>query len=152
MSEHNNDDLVNVPVPRRYVMDVYQFLAEREQAAASSSANKAINNNASSDNRTQWWATDGRIPRLKKVIENETVLALLDLTADHATTWVSFEQVYRTVGRPFNQARADLGSLTVLIKRLFPNNTGGWWPVEIKEGSPIEYQMSEEIARQWKRS
>ncbi|GCE28200.1 hypothetical protein KDA_36840 [Dictyobacter alpinus] len=37
-------------------MDVYQFLAEREQAGASSSANKAINDHASGDNRTQWWA------------------------------------------------------------------------------------------------
>ena len=36
IKEHNIDDkFVNVPVPKRYVMEVYQFLAAREQEIAS---------------------------------------------------------------------------------------------------------------------
>lgn len=113
---------------------------------------KNTGDNASKDNRDQWWAADGRIPRLKEAIQNETVRTLLDLTATHATTWVSFEQVYREAGRSSDQARADLRGLSLLIKKLFQNNAGGWWPVEIKAGSPIQYQMSKEIALLWQRS
>jgi len=152
MSESNNDEIVNVPIPRRYLMDVYQLLAALEQEATSGTANKVSSDNAGKDNRDQWWAADGRIPRLKRAIKNETVLTLLNLTASHATNWVSFEQVYQEAGRSSDQARADLRGLSLLIKRLFPNNAGGWWPVDIKGGSPIQYRMSEEIALQWNRS
>jgi hypothetical protein len=151
MSERNDDELVNVPVPRRYLMDGYQFLVAREQEAASSSAHKASSDNAGKDNRDQWWVIDDRIPRLKRAIKNETVLTLLNLTANHATSWVSFEQVYREARRSSDQARADLRGLSLLIKQLFPNNPGAWWPVDIKGGSPSQYRMSEKIALQWKR-
>lgn len=107
---------------------------------------------ARKDNRDQWWAADGRVSRLKSAITNETVLALLNLTASQPTEWVSFEQVYRAAGRSSHQARADVRGLTALIKQLFPNNAGGWWPVHYKDGPPLQYRMSEEVARQWNKS
>jgi hypothetical protein len=144
MPEQNDDEFENVPVPKRYVLDVYEFLAARKRESTTGS------DAAGRDNRTQWWAADDRIARLKSAIQNKTVRTLLDLTASHPTEWVSFEQVYREVGRSSDQARADLRGLSLLIKQLFPNNAGGWWPVDFK-GSPIHYQMSAEIARLWNR-
>jgi hypothetical protein len=145
MAESHNDDLVNVPVPKRYLLDVYQFLATREREVTSGTADIA-----GRDNRCQWWEVDGRISHLKREIKNQTVFTLLNLTASHPAEWISFEQVYRAVGRSSDQARADLRGLTLLIKQLFPNNPGGVWPVDnTKKGSPMQYQMCEEIAHLW---
>ena len=65
--------------------------------------------------------------------------------------WIDFVQVYLAAGRSSDQAKADLRGLTLLIKQLFPDNPGGWWPIDIKGGSPIQYQMSKEIAQLWNR-
>lgn len=152
MSQSNADELVNVPVPRRYLLDVYRLLGELEQKAASGAAQKASSDTARKENREHWWAVDGRMAHLKREINNPTVLALLNLTASQPTNWVGFDKVYQAARCSSDQARADLRGLTTRIKRVFPNNPEGLWPVDIKDGSPIQYRMPEEIARQWKRS
>lgn len=170
-------DVAFVPFfPNPHAKEERRIAVEAEQEATSGSANKAStsvskythtkdrllepyeahlissSDAAGKDDRNQWWAVDDRISHLKRAIKNETVLTLLNLTASHPTKWISFEQVYREAGRSVNQARADLNGLTRLIKQLFPNNAGGRWPVNFKGGSSLQYQMSEEIALQWKRS
>ena len=149
MTEEDGNDFVNVPVPRRYVLDVYGFLAAREQQNSTISPTEL----AGKGNRNQWWAAYGRIARLKQATTNKTVLTLLNLTACQPTEWVSFDDVYREARCSANQARADVRGLSLMIPKLFPDtNSGAWWPVEIKEVSPIQYRMSEEIARQWNKS
>lgn len=150
MIEEHEDDFVNVPVPRRYVLDVYGFLAAREQKNSTISPTEL----AGKENRNQWWEAYGRVARLRQATTNKTVLTLLNLAARQPTEWVSFADVCREAGCSSNQARADLRGLTLMIPKLFPDtNQGAWWPVEIRdrEGSPIQYCMSEEIARQWNR-
>lgn len=151
MIEEHENDFVNVPVPRRYVLDVYAFLAAREQKNSIISSTEL----AGKDNRNQWWVANGRIARLKQATTNKTVLTLLNLAARHPKEWISFAKVCQEAGCSSNQARADLRGLTLMIPKLFPDtNQGALWPVEIrdKEGSPIHYRMSEEIALQWNQS
>ena len=149
------DEFVNVPTSKRYVLAVYHFLGTLEQEGTSGSVPREKSETAGEKNRDQWWSgTDpvARLTRLKSASPSETALTLLNLTASQPTRWVSFEQVSREAGRSSDQARADLSVFTVLIKQLFPTNAGGWWPVHIKDGTPVQYRMSEEIARLWKSS
>lgn len=148
MIEEHEDDFVEVPVPRRYVLDVYEFLAARKQKDSAISPTEI----AGKDNRNQWWEAYGRVARLKQATTNKTVLTMLNLAARHPKEWVSFTDVYQEAECSSNQARADLRGLTLLLPKLFPDtNQGALWPVEIRdrEGSPIQYCMSNEIARQW---
>lgn len=115
MTQHEQD-----LVWERIVETVLDTLAAPVDTSPAS--HQASSDTARKDNRDLWWAEDGRVSRLKSAITNETILALLNLTASQPTTWVSFEQVYREAGRTAHQARADVRGLTLLIKQLFPNN------------------------------
>lgn len=149
VSQSNDDDLVAVQVPRRYYEDVICCLAKKMSEDLPSSTGFAEKNGDS-----KWW-TQERIQRLKleaKGLKNSTVFTLLDLTANQPNTWISFETIYQQANRSATEARGDLRGLTMLIKRCFNvlETKKAWWPVKIRDGSPVSYRLPEEIAHRWK--
>jgi TIR domain len=101
------------------------------------------------DDRFQWWDKD-QIALLKREVRNPTVLSLLNLTAERAEEWVTYDEVYENAGRTAGQAKGDLSNFTQLIKRHFKQNVKGWWPVDVQLGKPIKYRMPSAIAQHWK--
>ena len=77
------------------------------------------------------------------------VLALLDLTAEHAPEPVSYEEVKRRSGLTDRQQRNDHAALTLAAKKTFGRRT---WPVawqQTSEGA-LRYWMPARMATWWK--
>lgn len=154
MSEFDlvDDEFINVNllVPKHLVGAVYRAVADVVEGRSLSSTASPI----SLDNRFQWWPKN-HITQLEQEIHNPTVLALLDLAAERADNWISFDEVYRKAGRTKREAMGDLAGFTQLIKRCFKQNEEGWWPVNIQQGTTprgkqLQYFMPSEIAGYWK--
>lgn len=88
--------------------------------------------------------------RLAEVITNATVMAALDLCAADPNTWIALRDVESRAERTRHQARADLGGLTVMIKRRFERSN---WPFEAQweARGPNQnyYSMTREQADMW---
>ena len=141
MLGYEKEEFITVQVPKSRVEDVYRLLSTpREKDLPSSTV--------SFNGDSQWWTQD-RIAKLKREISNQTVLTLLNLTAERAGEWVGFDELCRKTGSSSVKARGDLGALTRAIKRLFRDNDKAWWPVEVRGTVPISYRMPAEIARRW---
>ncbi|HEX6482748.1 MAG TPA: hypothetical protein VF043_28230 [Ktedonobacteraceae bacterium] len=143
MKKYEEEDFVNIPVPKSRVEEVFRLLSTPKANVVSS---PAVLNSGDSE----WWTMD-RIAKLKGAISNPTVIALLNMTAERADEWVGFDEIWRTRGITAGKARGDLAGLTRIIKRTFQDNEKGWWPVEIRDATvPIAYRMPVEIERRWK--
>ena len=114
-----------------------------KQTASSSSLSTSL------DSRFQLWGKD-QIALLKREVRNPTALSLLNLTAERAEEWVTYDEVYENAGRTADQAKGDLSYFTQLIKRHFKQNVKGWWPVDVQLGKPLKYRMPSAIAQHWK--
>ena len=76
------------------------------------------------------------------------VLALLDLTAEHAPEPVAYEEVKRRSGLTDRQQRNDHAALTLATKKVFGRRT---WPVawqQTSEGA-MRYWMPVRMATWW---
>jgi len=146
MSEDNyTDEIVNFPVPKRYLPVVIHALADAMRA----SPNIPLGQNSHGE-----WTKD-EITRLKHEIRNQTVLLLLDLTSERAGEWVDLSEICKKAGRTQRQAQGDLAGFTQLVKRRFGKNGQNNWPVEVKWGlspeEPTRYSMQHlGIARWWR--
>ena len=141
-----NDEFVSVTVlvPKHLVGTVYRAVADIVEGKFPPSLPSRP------DERFQWWQKD-EIRQLKQEVSNPTVLALLELTAQRAGLWVTFDEIFQRAGRSPRQAQGDLAGFTQLIKRHFKQNIKGYWPVEIETtGKPIKYRMPPEVAQYWK--
>ena len=136
---------VSVLVPKHLVGAVYRAVGDIVEGKFPASSLPS----APSDDRFQWWPKD-HVVQLKQEVHNPTVLALLNLAAERAGEWVSFDEVHHKAGRSVRQAMGDLAGFTQLIKRHFKQNVEGWWPVDIRSGTPLGYRMPPEVARYWK--
>lgn len=146
MPRYEDEDFVNVPVPKSRVEEVYQLLG-MPQRKNEPDGTKSLRENG----KSKWWPQD-RIVLLKQEITNSTILTLLDLAAERSPAPVGFDEICRETGSTEGKVRADLGKLTSLIKRLFKDNERAWWPVEIKATVPATYSMPQDIARLWERA
>lgn len=137
-------EIVNVPVPVRYLAAVYQALNDAwlEDAAvngASTAAGSAL----------RGW-TKGDIGKLKRAVQNRTVRAMLDLTAAHAGEWVTYDDVCATAGRDWPAVRGDLAGFSQLLRRKFSKEGRDKWPVEVEwRASGTRYRMPLALARLW---
>jgi hypothetical protein len=136
-----DDEIINVPVPRRYYLLIIQTLA----AALAGDSQGAPNPTAV--NR-KW--TPAEISELRAAIkDNKTAFALMELTCASPAKRVSFEQIYKHANTSYPQARADLARLTRLIEKRF----GGArkWPVNSTQtpGKGVLYEAMPDIAVAW---
>jgi hypothetical protein len=148
MADEQNaeDEIVNVPVPVRYLSVVYQALNEAwvEDTASSPAA-------PSGESLRRGW-TKPEISKLKKTIKNETVRAMLDLTADRAGEWVNYADICAAVDRDWTAVRGDLAGFSQLLRRKFNKEGRDKWPVEVEWATaetPTRYRMPLNLARWW---
>lgn len=146
-----DDEIVNFPVPKRYLSVVIRALAdamrEKDISLPSSSTHPG------QTGQGEW--TKDEIIRLKHEIRNQTVLLLLNLTCERAGEWVDLSEICKKAGRTQRQAQGDLAGFTQLVKRRFGKNGQNNWPVEVKWGlspeEPTRYSMQHpDIARWWR--
>lgn len=144
------EEIVQVPVPRRYLDVVYRALADAMGSEAVNSDSIAVEPLAMARGQRghkQWRKSE--IQQLRKLIRTATPRALLDLTTERPNERIPLTAVRERAGRTHEQARADLAGLTQLVRRHFDRDN---WPVHIEyaEGGYASYYCSsEDIARWW---
>ena len=145
------DEIVNFPVPRRYLPVVIRALADAMDDGVPAPPVPTPH----SASYGGW--TREEIRQLKREVQNPTVLALLNLTAERAGEWVSLSEVQEKAGRTRFEARGDLAGFTQLVKRHFSaTKPEGTWPVMFDwRPSPDRetravYSMPPDIASWWK--
>ncbi len=137
-------EIVNVPVPVRYLSAVYQALNDAwlEDAAVNGTSTQA-------GSALRGW-TRADIGKLKKSVKNPTVRAMLDLTAAHASEWVPYEDVCSAASRDWASVRGDLAGFSQLLRRKFSKEGRDKWPVEVEwRASGTRYRMPLALARLW---
>jgi hypothetical protein len=141
MSPDISDELVNVPVPRRFYPLIIQTLSAA--LAAESSAHAP---GTSSRTERAWTAEDIRV--LRRTAHNKTVEALMELTCASPGKRVTFQEVYESAGRTYGQARADLAGFTRLLRKSFGREA---WPVNVVQGPDkgLTYYAEPSIADAW---
>ena len=137
-----NEEFVNLPVPKR----VYPFVARALAEALAETPDASVK-------RVRGWTAD-EMATLASVVKNEAVLVLLDMTARRPGQWVTFDEFCAHAGRTKRQAMGDLAGFTQLINHRLKKigHNKDVWPIEVvwnEQGSP-SYRMPDEIARWWK--
>jgi hypothetical protein len=134
-----DDEVVNFPVPKRYLPVVILALADAMRDTPAT--------------RHKEW-TKAEIARLKQELHNRTVLILLDLASERGEAGVDFNEIRQKAGRTQREAMGDLAGFTQLIKRQFGKEGQDDWPVEVKWGASAEestrYLMQPDIAQWWR--
>lgn len=142
MTGYQNEEFVNIAVPKSRAEEVFRLLSTpRVNVTPATTVLKSGD--------SVWW-TPERIAKLKRAITDPTILTLLNMTAERAGAWVGFDEIWRRRGISAGKAKVDLAVLTRIIKREFQDNDGRW-PVEVRVTTvPITYRMPAEIARRWR--
>ena len=141
-----DNEIVLVPVPKRYLAVVYQTLNEAWVEDSAGNSTSTANGTALGG----WNKLE--IGKLKKAVKNETVRAMLDLTASHAGDWVAYDDICSTVGRDWAEVRGDLAGFSQLLRKRFSREGRDKWPVEVEwktSETPTRYRMPLYIARWW---
>lgn len=157
---NNDDDFISIPIPRGFYHVVVKALADAQAAelldqTATDGTGGSTPPNASATSaqvamRAKLWPSP-EVARLKVMLDNATMRALMDLTCRAPSTRVSFPELYGHVGRTKAQAQADLAHFTKLIRLHF--NPGGIWPVLVHPAggpdSSSSYEATPELAAAW---
>ena len=141
-----DDEIVLVPVPKRYLAAVYQTLNESWIEDSAANSNSTANGVALGG----WNKTE--IGKLKKAVKNPTVRAMLDLTASRAGDWVNYDDICSAVDRSWAEVRGDLAGFSQLLRKKFSREGRDKWPVEVEwrtSETPTRYRMPLYTARWW---
>jgi hypothetical protein len=135
------NELALVPVPRKYLPDVYALLGERMAANVESSGEVSY-----IEGQGPWQLT--MIIRLRSNIRLQGIIAVLDACALSPNTDVPMLEVATSIGMPSKQLAAQMGSLSKVTKKLFGHIT---WPISVRyqDGGQAIYSMNETIAAWW---
>lgn len=152
MSGNNivGEEIVNFPVPKRYLPTVIRALAnameEGSTALPPTSPEPPV---PPLGEANRGWTKDD-VAKLKQLLQNTTVRKLLEMSADAPREWVGFRDLMDAAKRNYGGARGDLAGFTQLIKRNFAREA---WPLEVEwsdEEGQIHYRMSSDVAGWWK--
>lgn len=158
----SGDEVINFPVPKRYLPVVIRALAkamesddarpavERDQGL--SVPEEQLNGKAVFD-----WTNVENCKKLRQELHYPGALTMLNLTAASPDEPVSFQDVVIASGRSDIQVRAELGALTKILKRLYKvSREEVVWPAKvvwaIGGDQQMYYVMRPEVARAWKQS
>jgi hypothetical protein len=167
--DNRSDDVVNFPVPRKYLSAVIQALARIIEADQKEGESKTMSPVAPAVSFTPAvpWPTSGqegpRVPidwneesltTLRKWLNNQAALTLLDMVAERPNERVYVEEVARKVGCTHGQVGAGLGVLTKTIKKMYNIKHNQFnWPAPFNwdaEKQLAYYTMEEDVADAWK--
>ena len=157
--QDGGDEIINFPVPKRYLPAVVQALAKAmEDDGARPAAHhdggstppQAQNNGAA----TIDWTSVESFRNLRQRLRYPGVVTLLNLTAARPNEFISYQDVVRASKRADDQVRAELGALTKAIRRQYNvSRDEAKWPVEAHWAAGGEqqyyYLMRPEVARAW---
>jgi|SRR5579872_148174 len=153
------DEIVSVPVPFRYLADVYRALAEamqRDNAPPKPPPASTVPVVAASDGID--WTDVGNCRILRAGINSLGLILMLDMVAQEKGAWVSLSDIaarYQAeLGKTIENVRADTRVLTRIIKREFGDDKDyGDWPMKADWGrendSQRYYRMEPEVADAW---
>lgn len=135
------NELALVPVPRKYLPDVYALLGDRM------AAKEELHGDVSYvEGQGPWQPT--MVSRLQSNIRLEGLLAVLDACAQSPNRDVPMLDVATAIGMPSKQLAAQMGSLSKVTKKLFGHIT---WPISVRyqDGGQAIYSMNETVAAWW---
>ena len=153
MEVAEQEEVVTVPVPRKYLGAVYRALAEVIPATApdgvagpTASVSDGTDGSENDEPGTNGY-TEAKIRRLKKHISNSAVRKALDAVANAGSEGITFAGLMAATDRPFGGLRADLAGLTKLCKRLFGKTAS--WPFDVWYDDEATYYMNPQVAQWW---
>jgi hypothetical protein len=143
---------VPVLVPSDLYPEITRQIAahlERETCDSTPESNKPESPAPESPAPTKGWAGED-VPRLRILLaNNKTALALLDKTSENPGVRFNFRQVAERAGRTPAEARADLRSLTTVLRKHFQTDQ---WPVIITWPTATGetfYEALPVVAQEW---
>lgn len=160
-----DEDVVNLPVPKKYLTAVIQALARIIEADAKGSAmQEAISSSTTvpwpipkeeAEEITIVWDRE-KLSSIRAKLKNKAILTLLDMAADKPGERVYVQDVMDKLGCSHGQVGAGLGVLTKTINKAFNlRNKRYNWPAPFAwdSGKQLAYYIMEpEVASAWKAS
>lgn len=141
MKVNTEDEIVQVPVPKRHLGVVYKALAQVSDGPESTGMRSGD---------PSAWPLE-KVSALKRELRYPGARAAIELSAAAAPEPVSIREVEEKSGRSQKEVSADLGALTKLLKKLFKSDL---WPMRAVWGAGgtncMYYVMDPEVARLWK--
>lgn len=135
-----DEEIVQFPVPRRYLAEVIELLARLQHSDRRSRGSPR-------DNRERPW-TKEELKWLRQLLaERPTALELLDITAALAGDSLTFAELCQSTGARPRKARGELASLTSIVRKHFDRDQ---WPAEAHwERDGFCYRMRPDTAVLW---
>lgn len=160
----NDDEIVNVPVPRRHLTLIIQTLAkamttemklsdelEEKRVPASAASRSGTRHLQDRGGKIVWTADNLR--KLRTGLRTPAPIAMLDMAASHPGEATYFLEVSSRLGQEEKQTRAQIATLTKAIKREFLlDYDDAEWPVKVDwdtRNGKMYYVMDEETASAW---
>jgi hypothetical protein len=136
----NDDEIVDLPVPRRFLPDIIEVLARLEQSRRRS-------RRMPRDNHDRPWTKD-ELKWLRQLLENLPIaLQLLDFTAGLEGGPLTFAELCEAMDETPAKARGELASLTSLVRKYFHRDQ---WPAGAQwERDGLCYRMHPSVASLW---
>jgi hypothetical protein len=136
----NDDAIVLVPVPRRFLPDIVKVLARLEESPRRSQR-------IPRDNHDRPWTKDD-LKWLRQLLEDLPIaLQLLDFTAGLQGGPVTFTELCEVTYEPRAKARGELARLTSIVRKYFDRDQ---WPAEAHwEKGGLCYRMHPSTASLW---
>lgn len=155
MSDKDEDVIHMVPVPQKHLKLVYQTLA-RAMSEGETKMNSAPTRSGTlpfQNRQGVVWNKD-TLRKLRNGLRGLGPLKMLDMTADSPDCRVYFGDVGKELHLPDTTTRAQIGTLTKIIKREFKvEYNDANWPVVVgwdEESKLMYYVMEEETAKAWR--
>lgn len=158
----SGDEIINFPVPKRYLPAVVRALAKAMENVDGVPLVQADEGVSPEEGPQQGkalidWTNVESCKRFRRELHYPGALAMLDLTAANPTSFVSFQDVVRASGRTDIQVRAELGAMTKVIKRLYKvSREDVVWPAKFVWAAGGDqqayYVMRPEVAQAWKQT
>lgn len=135
-----DNEIVQFPVPRRYLSDVIKLLARLEESPRRVRSRPR-------DNRDRPWTTD-ELKWLQQLLRDlPTALQLLDFTAGLEGMPLTFAELCEATGETRPKARGELARLTSIVRKYFGRDQ---WPADAEwESEGICYRMNPTTAALW---
>jgi hypothetical protein len=160
-----SDDVVSLPVPKKYLPAVIQALARiieaDQQGVRPQHGNPALPSlpwpTPEPVSEEVWieWDVE-KLRNLRKRLTNLAALTLLDMTAEDPNHRIHVEDVMKKLGCSHGQVGAGLGVLTKCINKMLNlKNVRYNWPAPFQWDSEQQrtfYVMDENVSQAWRAS
>lgn len=143
-------DFVMVPVPKALVPVVYEMLASHMHLSSPYfDDSSGLPGPKVLVDRSQGRWTQQMVDDLRAEVAGTAIEGVLAYIAEGAPRWVPFSDLCEQSGIPRERLRAELATLSKIVKRLFGRRT---WPMSVRSGmvnDEMAYRMPHPVARWW---